>query len=91
VFSCRGYSTPLTAEQRFDRILLCCLEYSVAYITVHDILHKRADTHWQLCVSRYKKRRLSPGWVADCLKAVGFEVRTEPGMRGMVRLVAQRL
>jgi hypothetical protein len=33
---------------------------SSVYVMVHDILHERADTHWQLCVSRYKTLRYRP-------------------------------
>jgi len=97
VFSFRDYSVPLTGEQRFipvrsdaTRILTCFLEYEPEAVLVHDILHERAAEGWQTRVSRYRKLRLSPERLTDGLRSNGFEVRREAGMRGMVRIVAQR-
>jgi len=91
----RDYSTPLDAEKRFvavrsddERILTCFLEYFPGYVTVHDLLHERQGVDWTLRVSTYRKLRLSPEWVIGALKARGFVVRAEPGISGMVRLVA---
>lgn len=98
VVTFRDYSTALTAEQRFipvrsdeSRILTCFLEYADTHVTVHDLLHDRETTNWKLRVSSYRKLRLAPAWLAGALESAGFMVRREPGMSGMVRLVAQRV
>lgn len=96
--SFRDYSEPLTAEQRFipvrsdeTRILTCFLEYESEAVLVHDILHERTTDGWRTRVSWYRKLRLPPQRLIDCLESNGFEVRREPGARGMVRLVARRV
>lgn len=93
----RDYTSPLVGDGRFipvrsddDRILTCFLEYSLDYVTVHDVLHERNGPTWQLRVSSYRKLRLSPEWVSTTLQARGFTVHFEPGLAGMVRLVAKR-
>ncbi len=94
----RDYTSALVGDGRFipvksdnDRILTCFLEYSPDYVTVHDVLHERSGSIWQLSVSSYRKLRLSPEWVSSKLQAKGFTVRIEPGLAGMVRVVAKRL
>jgi hypothetical protein len=94
----RDYTTPLVGQGRFipvksdsDRILTCFLEYAPDYVEVHDVLHERTGSTWRLRVSAYRKLRLSPEWVSAALQAAGFSVRVEPGLAGMVRIVATRL
>jgi len=94
----RDYTSPLAGEGRFipvksdnDRILTCFLEYSPDHVAVHDILHERNGSDWRLRVSAYRKLRLSPDWVSAALRASGFSVRIEPGLAGMVRVVAANL
>jgi len=91
----RDYTTPLASHERFvpvrsdaDRILTCFLEYVPDYVNVHDVLHERNGSTWQLRVSAYRKLRLAPAWVSAALQANGFSVRIEPGLAGMVRVVA---
>jgi len=91
----RDYTSPLVGEERFvpvrsdtHRILTCFLEYGPGYVNVHDVLHERNGSTWQLRVSAYRKLRLSPEWVSAALQGNGFSVRIEPGLAGMVRVVA---
>ena len=98
IITFRDYSQALTGEQRFipvrsddRRILTCFLEYADSYVTVHDILHELDTSGWHLRVSSYRKLRLSPDWICTVLDSSGFDVRREPGMAGMVRLVATRV
>jgi SAM-dependent methyltransferase len=93
----RNYTSPLPGIERFipvksdaDRILTCFLEYEPGHVNVHDLLHERIATTWQLRVSAYRKLRLSPEWVCEGLKARGFSVLVEQGPGGMVRVVATR-
>lgn len=91
----RDYTSPLAGEDRFipvrsddHRILTCFLEYFPDYVAVHDVLQERMGSAWQQRVSAYRKLRLSPAWVAEALQDRGFTVRIEPGLAGMVRVVA---
>jgi 2-polyprenyl-3-methyl-5-hydroxy-6-metoxy-1,4-benzoquinol methylase len=93
----RDYTSPATAERRFipvrsdaDRILTCFLEASHDHMDVHDIVHERNGTQWNLTVSSYRKLRLAPTEVEEALRAQGLTTQLAPGPRGMVRLVATR-
>lgn len=93
----RDYTSPLVEENRFipvrsdnDRILTCFLDYSSEHVAVHDLLHERNGSTWQLRVSAYRKLRIPPDWVATTLQSKGFAVRVEPGLSGMVRVVGEK-
>jgi len=91
----RDYSSPLVGQARFipvksdaDRIMTCFLEYAPGTVEVHDIIHERTGSNWQLQVSVYRKLRLAPGWVSAALEERGLSARTGPGLGGMIRIVA---
>jgi SAM-dependent methyltransferase len=93
----RDYTPPLVGPARFipvksdaERIMTCFLEYAPDTVDVSDLIHERSGSNWQLRVSVYRKLRLAPGWVSAALEERGFSVRTEPGLAGMVRVVAVR-
>jgi 2-polyprenyl-3-methyl-5-hydroxy-6-metoxy-1,4-benzoquinol methylase len=93
----RDYTQTLVGNGRFipvksdaDRILACFLEYATDHVDVHDMLHERNGDAWQLRVSAYRKLRLAPQWVSTSLHDGGFAVRTEPGLAGMVRVIATK-
>ena len=95
--SLRDYAVPLTGDDRFihvrsdeTRVLTCFLEYEPQFVRVHDIVHERTANGWRSRVSHYPKLRLPPERLVGNLESLGFKVRREAGMRGMVRLVAQR-
>jgi SAM-dependent methyltransferase len=98
VVTFRDYvSAPLNGDGRFilvrsdeNRILTCFLEYGEATVQVHDVLHERDGGPWRLRLSSYPKLRLSPEWVVTALTSRGFTVRREPGLSGMVRVIAQQ-
>lgn len=97
VITLRDYSVSLSGDQRFipvrhdqNRILTCFLEYEAQTVLVHDIVHERTADGWKTRVSHYRKLRLSPEHLIHCLQSNGFNVRRETGIKGMVRLVAQR-
>jgi SAM-dependent methyltransferase len=94
VLSFRDYSEPLEGLARFipvrsdeRRILTCFLEYEEDTVVVHDILHERAGDSWDARVGSYRKLRLSPDRVIASLETGGFDVRRQPGLRGLVRIV----
>jgi 2-polyprenyl-3-methyl-5-hydroxy-6-metoxy-1,4-benzoquinol methylase len=91
----RDYSVALTGAARFipvrndsERILTCFLEYGAQHVDVHDQLHELDGPHWKFKVSVYRKLRLTPAWVGDALRSAGFSVRMEPGLGGMIRMIA---
>ena len=90
-------SAPLHGDRRFipvrsdeNRILTCFLEYGEHTVTVHDLLHERANGQWQQRVSSYRKLRLKPEWVAAKLVERGLQVRTGAAAAGMTRVVATK-
>jgi 2-polyprenyl-3-methyl-5-hydroxy-6-metoxy-1,4-benzoquinol methylase len=98
VASFRDYSTASVGTARFipvksdaDRILTCFLEYQAESVDVHDLLHERRDTAWDFRVSVYRKLRLLPSWVCKTFEGNGFAARLEPGLGGMVRIVATKV
>lgn len=97
VASFRDYSAPLEGTARFipvradaDRIMTCFLEYGPEHVTVHDFLNERRDGQWRFAVSAYRKLRLAPDWVVGRLEGHGLATYREPGLSGMVRVVAER-
>ncbi len=91
----RDYTQALVGHGRFipvksddERILTCFLEYAGEHVDVHDMLHERNGDAWQLRVSTYRKLRLDPQWISASLRDQGFAVRIEPGLAGMVRVIA---
>ena len=93
----RDYTQALVGDRRFipvksdaERILTCFLEYAADHVDVHDILHERQGEAWQLRVSTYRKLRLDPHWISASLRDRGFSVRTEPGLAGMIRMIASK-
>ena len=97
VLSLRDYSVSREGDERFipvksdaARILTCFLEYEPEAVLVHDIVHERTTNGWQTRVSHYRKLRLEPERVVARLASLGLDVRREPGINGMVRLVARK-
>jgi len=93
----RDYTQALVGDGRFipvksdaDRILACFLEYTTEHVDVHDMLHERNGGAWLLRVSTYRKLRLDPQWISAALLARGFSVLTEPGLAGMIRIIATK-
>jgi SAM-dependent methyltransferase len=90
-------SAPLQGDRRFipvrsdeNRILTCFLEYGDETVTVHDLLHERANGQWQQRVSSYRKLRLPPEWVVGKLGERGLKVRAGAGPGGMTMVVATK-
>jgi SAM-dependent methyltransferase len=91
-------SAPLQGDRRFipvrsdeSRILTCFLEYGEGTVTVHDLLHERANGQWHQRVSSYRKLRLQPQWVAAKLAERGLQVRTGTAPAGMTLVAATKV
>ncbi len=72
---------PVQADDR--KIMTCFLEYvSEESVLVHDLIHVRKESGWELKKSSYQKLRLAPDWVATALSNAGFaSVRQEQAGR----------
>jgi hypothetical protein len=91
----RDYSRLPSGEARFipvradeHRILTCFLEEHDDYVQVYDLLHERTDDGWTSKVSSYRKLRLAPERVRHAFSTAGLSVTIEPGLSGLLRLVA---
>lgn len=96
VLTFRDNTTALVGDQRFiqvksddTRILTCFLEVAETQVMVHDLLHERAGDTWQLKVSSYPKLRLSPEWVRQLLRDLGFVVTQSTTPSRMQQFIAQ--
>ncbi len=74
-----------------DRILTCFLEAETATLRVHDLLHQRVEGQWRQTVSAYRKLRISPKSLQESLQTAGLTTTVEPGPRGMILVVGQRV
>jgi SAM-dependent methyltransferase len=83
VLTFRDLSVTLDGLDRFlpvfgdaNTVMLCFVESAgTDAVRVHDLVHRRnPDDTWTLHKSSYLKLRLAPAWVADQLRAAGFEV-----------------
>ena len=97
VLTFRDYTHELRSEQRFipvkadeHRILTCFLEFEATSVAVHDVLQEKRTGGWQTRVSAYRKLRLDPQQLVSSLERIGFTVCRETGLRGMIRLVANK-
>ncbi|MEU4930619.1 Glu/Leu/Phe/Val dehydrogenase dimerization domain-containing protein [Streptomyces yokosukanensis] len=97
VLSHRDLTLPRTGTDRFlpvrateDRIMTCALEYvDDDTVMVHDLIHTRAGTAWDLRVSAYPKLRLGPARIVDWCQDLGLDVRhSAEGPRGLHIVVA---
>jgi SAM-dependent methyltransferase len=79
---------PVRSDER--RILTCFLEYGDDRVTVHDLLYEKEQGQWRQRVSSYGKLRLRPERVVDRLTQLGFTVRLDTGMGGMIRVMGIR-
>lgn len=61
---------PLKSDEQ--TILTCFLEYEPETVKVHDLVYQKDNGSWKLNKSFYRKLRLSPQWVKEELKNVGF-------------------
>lgn len=79
---------PVRSDER--TIFTCFLEYEPDTVKVHDLVHRREGAGWTLHKSFYRKLRLAPEWLADELRAAGFDGVDSSVDRGLVTMVATR-
>jgi len=72
------------------RILTCILEEQGDFVVVHDLLHQRNESGWDMSESSYRKLRLSPEVVRADVAAAGLAITSVGTERGLVTVVAIR-
>lgn len=97
VMTFRDYTIPGSDPVRIipvrsddQRILTCVLVDAGDHMDVYDVYHHKADGSWTMQQSSYRKLKLVPADVERMLEGVGFDVRMEEGMNGMIRLIARK-
>ncbi|MGA8707074.1 MAG: class I SAM-dependent methyltransferase [Steroidobacteraceae bacterium] len=98
ILSYRDLSSELHGLTRFiplrssaDRIMTCFLEFGADTVLVHDLIHVRDGTEWQLLKSCYPKLRLSVDDVQRRLEDAGFRIHVRESSRGMAVLSAAKI
>jgi len=74
-----------------DRIFTCFLEYEKKHVKVHDIIYVKTENRWVMKKSWFRKLRISPQWVRDCLQTAGFTLEYLEINNGMVTILSRNL
>lgn len=97
VLSFRDYTHMLSADDRFipvksdeNRILTCCLDYTLERVQVTDLLYTRLAGSWQQRVSSYYKVRVSPDQITGFLESSGFQILFTETVNRMITIIAQK-
>jgi SAM-dependent methyltransferase len=72
-----------------NRIFTCFLEYEEKHVKVHDIVHEKTGTQWVMKKSYYRKLRIAPQWMSECLRKAGFAVEKLEIINGMITIIAR--
>jgi 2-polyprenyl-3-methyl-5-hydroxy-6-metoxy-1,4-benzoquinol methylase len=94
----RDLTTELKNLERFipvrsgsKKIFTCFLEYEKNHVKVHDIIHEKAGDHWVMKKSYFRKLRISPQWMRDCLQKTGFKIENIDIDNEMITIIARHL
>jgi hypothetical protein len=60
-------------------------------VKVHDIIHEKAGDHWVMKKSYFRKLRISPQWMRDCLQKTGFKIENIDIDNEMITIIARHL
>ena len=98
VLTFRDFTVELKGLERFipvrsdaNTIFTCFLEYGKNHVTVHDMVYERKNNRWEHRKSAYKKIRVSPKWMIDTLKDIGFSVAACDTHNAGVCIIAQKI
>ena len=73
-----------------DRIFTCFLEYEKNHVKVHDIIYERNANRWVMKKSYFRKLRISPQWVKDCLLKSCLAIEEFSNDNGVITIVARK-
>jgi 2-polyprenyl-3-methyl-5-hydroxy-6-metoxy-1,4-benzoquinol methylase len=92
----RDLTTELKNLDRFiavrsgsKNIFTCFLEYEKNHVKVHDIIHEKAGDQWVMKKSYFRKLRISPQWMSDCLQKAGFKIENIDLDNEMITIIAR--
>lgn len=98
ILSFRDLTTELKHLDRFipvrscpDKIFTCFLEYEELHVKVHDIVHEKIDDRWVMKKSFFRKLRIPPQRIKDCLLKAGFSIEQFYIDNGMITVIASNL
>jgi len=72
-----------------DKIFTCFLEYERKHVKVHDIIYEKTANQWVMKKSCFRKLRIPPQWMSDCLRKAGFTIENLEINNGMVTILAR--
>lgn len=87
----KGLDRFIPVRSSSERIFTCFLEYEKNHVNVHDIIHERTADRWAMKKSCFRKLRISPQWVNDCLLKSCFAVEDFSNDNGMITILARKL
>ena len=90
MFELKGLERFIPVRSESNLIFTCFLEYEKDHVTVHDLIYKKTNGQWRLKKGFYRKLRIPPGWVRDCLLETGFEVNKFDIRNGMAAIIARK-
>jgi 2-polyprenyl-3-methyl-5-hydroxy-6-metoxy-1,4-benzoquinol methylase len=70
-------------------IFTCFLEYEKKHVKVHDIIHEKTGDQWVMKKSYFRKLRISPQWISDCLLKAGFKIEKLDTDNEMITIIAR--
>jgi 2-polyprenyl-3-methyl-5-hydroxy-6-metoxy-1,4-benzoquinol methylase len=98
ILSFRDLTSELKNLDRFiavrsgsKKIFTCFLEYEKNNVKVHDIIHEKSGEQWVMKKSYFRKLRISPRWIQDCLLKAGFTIEKTDINNGMITIIARNL
>jgi SAM-dependent methyltransferase len=97
VLTLRDYAGPeddtvavIPVQRDADRIFLCRLEYGPAAVTVTDILYSRPGGRWEREAGSYRKIRIAPAFLKECLAGAGFGIGYCRVENGIISVIAEK-
>ena len=73
-----------------DRIFTCFLEYEEKHVKVHDLVYEKTGDQWVMKKSWFRKLRIPPQWMSECLRKAGFAIEVSEINNGMLTIIARR-
>ena len=97
ILSFRDYSKELTGTDRFipvrsdnTKILTCILDYEEESVNVTDLLYEKINDVWKHSVSEYKKVRLLPAEVVECLEENKMTIKFNQVVNRLTTIIASK-
>lgn len=73
-----------------NRIFTCFLEYEEKHVKVHDLVYENTGNQWVMKKSYFRKLRIPPQWLSECLRKTGFAIEDSEINNGMLTIIAHK-